>query len=150
MALVALLAACSGDVVNIGDGEPPREPPPSYSRCIESPTLEGTVVVNDQAQLDALDGCETIAGDLYVQPLFYPDLRPLHALREVTGKLGLTQAPPADGEGQSSAESNLVQSIVEGGWLPTLAGLEKLERAGSCTSPAPRRPIWSRFPGCAS
>jgi Leucine-rich repeat (LRR) protein len=129
VALAALLAACSGDMVNIGDGEPAREPPPSYSRCIESPTLEGTVVVNDQAQLDALDGCETIVGDLFVQPLFYPDLRPLHALREVTGWLALTQAP-LDGL-QSAVELNLMQSIYDGGWLPTLAGLEKLERAGS-------------------
>ena len=131
-ALAALLAACSGDVVNIGDGEPPeREPPPPYSRCVGSPTLEGSVIVSDQAQLDALDGCETVVGDLYVQPLFYPDLRPLHALREVTGRLALSQAPALDGQGQSAVEANLIQSIYAGGWLPTLAGLETLERAGS-------------------
>ncbi|HTV17316.1 MAG TPA: hypothetical protein VMG12_01555 [Polyangiaceae bacterium] len=127
---VALLAACSGDVVNIGDGEPPPEPLPSYSRCLDSTTLEGTVVVSDQAGLDALDGCETIQGDVFVQPYFYPDLTALHALREVTGELSFSVAPPQDGEGETSAESRLSGEIY-GKWLPTFAGLERLERAGS-------------------
>jgi hypothetical protein len=130
VALVALLGACSGDVVNIGDGDTlPPELPPAYSRCLASPTLEGSVVVSDQAQLDALDGCTTIVGDLYVQPLFYPDLRSLHALREVTGRFALSQAPLPEGQGQSARESQIMQAIYAD-WLPTLEGLESLESAG--------------------
>ena len=40
---LAALLGCSGDVVNLGEDASPRPTPPSYSRCVDSPTLTAAV-----------------------------------------------------------------------------------------------------------
>jgi len=141
---LAALLGCSGDVVNLGEGASPRPTPPSYSRCADSPTLAGDVIVSEQAQLDELEGCETIEGDLYVQPLFLADLRPLHDLKAVGGVLAFSQAPLPDGVGQSNEEVALVQS-VSAEWLASFEGMESLERVGSLTIYSGTAPDLSSF-----
>jgi len=134
------LSACSGDVVNLGEGQSPlpaysgevvsrgrgQDPPRSYSRCPVPPTPGGSVVVTRQAQLDELEGCELLPGDLNVRPLFYPDLRPLHALQIVTGRLSFF----AGDDAFSAQEDEIMRSVAAGGWLRSLAGLEGLETVG--------------------
>jgi hypothetical protein len=58
-ALAIALAACAGDTLSLGVEAAPQAAPEG-SRCTVSPTLVGTVVVNGQADLDALAGCEAI------------------------------------------------------------------------------------------
>jgi Leucine-rich repeat (LRR) protein len=125
---LAALLGCSGDVVNLGEDASPRPTPPSYSRCVDSPTLTADVYVGQQSELDALEGCETIDGDLYVQPFFHPALRPLHELKVVTGTLAFGQLSRP--EEQSPEEVELAASVF-GRWLPSLEGLEALESVGS-------------------
>jgi len=127
---LAALLGCSGDVVNLGEDASPRPTPPPYSRCIDSPKLTGDVVVSEQAQLAELEGCETIEGDLYVQPFFLADLRPLHDLKAVEGTLGFTLAPKPDGSGATNEESERMQAVFPE-WLTSFDGMESLERVGS-------------------
>jgi len=141
---LAALLGCSGDVVNLGEDASPRPTPPSYSRCVDSPTLAGDVIVSEQAQLDELEGCETIEGDLYVQPLFYPDLRPLHDLKAVGGVLAFSEAPRPDGVGHSIEEVELIRS-VSAEWLASFEGMESLERVGSLTVSSATAPDLSSF-----
>ena len=121
-----LLGACLGEEVNLGEGALPEPEPPSYSRCTESRTLAGPVVVHTQIELDELDGCHVIEGDLVVQPLFSPDLRPLHALQSVSGRLAFfdnereLRTPEEAGESRSVSNS----------WLGSFEGLESLEQVG--------------------
>ena len=129
---LAALLGCSGDVVNLGEDASPRPTPPSYSRCVDSPTLVADVHVREQSELDALEGCETIEGDLYVQPFFEPDLRPLHELKVVTGMLAFGQVPRPEGVPLSVEERELSVSVYWS-WLATFEGLEALESAGSLT-----------------
>src|SRR5262245_14930603 len=84
----ALLAACSGDVITLGE-EHGTTPVPPHSRCQGSTTLEGPIKVEDQEQLDALEGCEVIAGDLEIVAFLGAHLRSLHALRQVEGDFAL-------------------------------------------------------------
>jgi hypothetical protein len=136
-ACAALLTACAGNVVNLGeDGESARPTLPAYSLCLESPTLAvtgtaviGTWTVDQQEQLDELEGCETIAGSLLIRPTFQPDLRPLHTLKVVVGGLSFEQTYQYDVEKEAEQEASL--QLIADGWVPSLAGLEGLERVGS-------------------
>jgi len=139
--LCATLVACSDESLNMGEGVPVVETPvlPSSSRCRESPVLEGEVVVRNQEQVDALEGCEGIDGDLYIGAFADAQLRALHALTAVSGRFtiggtpdeqfGVTQ-PPGLVEPWSEQEK---QEFLEGGWLSSLEGLEALESAGRLT-----------------
>lgn len=118
--LAPLLAcACSGDVVNVGENSAELVadaecPPP------------GVVDVRSQAELDVLEGCTAIDGDLLVAPFAGADLRPLHALRTVSGRLGFVT--PLDDA--SAAASDHFGELNRTGWL-ALEGLESLESVGS-------------------
>lgn len=79
----------------------PRTPSGLPLRCVDSTTLVDDVSIENQAELEALEGCEVIDGDLSLSGA--TDLRPLHALRRVVHVLSL------------------------GGRLTSLAGLEQLE-----------------------
>lgn len=126
---LAALLGCSEDVVNLGEDTKPRPTPPSYSRCVDSPTLAGDVIVNEQAELDALEGCQTIEGDVTVQPFFYPDLRPLHDLEVVGGALAFALIP----KDEQSTEVYELADAVSNDWLGSFEGLEALQRVGSLT-----------------
>jgi hypothetical protein len=120
VALPALLGACSGDVVNVGENE---EPLNEGTACSQAPV--GDIVVWNQAELDALEGCTTIDGDLQIVPFAGADLRPLHALRSVAGQLRF-EVP---GDIVDAATLNDFDELNRTGWL-TLDGLESLESVG--------------------
>src|SRR5262245_7722981 len=89
LVLPALISACSDNVVNVGEnGETAAEltTEPSSS-C---PT--GDVVVKNQAELDALEGCTALGGSLTIVPFEGADLRSLHALESVAGLLETSSA----------------------------------------------------------
>jgi hypothetical protein len=93
------------------------------------------VVIENQEQLDQLEGCEEIDGNLYVRPFADPDFRPLAALRRVGGALELGRRTEAD---MPELPHDILQEIIDretallaAGWLASLEGFENLERAGS-------------------
>ncbi len=130
----ALLGACSGDVVNMGDNEPVTTPLPENPLCPNGVVSDTDVVVRNQAELDALEGCETITGALNIAPFEAADLRPLHALTSVGGMFafdGPYECPGEDScEGPSATETNRQQALDDAGWVSSLEGLESLERVG--------------------
>jgi hypothetical protein len=124
-ALPALFCACSGDVVNVGEGMGEDENPlAAVGACAAAPA--GDVVASNQAELDALEGCEAIDGNFQIVPFAGADLRPLRALRTVTGWLSFN----APGDVVEAAAVNQFAELNETGWL-TLDGLEALESVGS-------------------
>lgn len=132
--LCATLLGCSGETINMGEGTPLVELPslPSSSRCVTDPVLEGEIVVRSQEEVDALEGCEVIDGDLYVVAFEGAHLRALHALTEVRGLLGIGAFPPWASVEEPGEELRPSQQLNEA-WLSSLEGLESLERAGSLT-----------------
>jgi hypothetical protein len=112
----------------MGENEP-APPPPTNSLCRADTTLEGDVVVRNQEQLDVLEGCATIDGALTIKPFEGADLRPLHALTSVSGLLAFYDFYDDETE-RSSAYGNRVAELYATGWLTSLQGLERLERAG--------------------
>jgi hypothetical protein len=133
-----LLAACSGDVVNLGEREVAVPP---HSRCQSSTTLEGPVRVENQEQLDALEGCEVIAGDLDIVAYPGANVRSLYALVRVEGDVVVGRLatptpidgmPLADWSARLDAYSELIRD-----WLPSLEGLDHLETVDSLAVSAP-------------
>lgn len=133
LALGALLGACSGDVVIMGENgdEDDSFVPPPHSRCVGDRTLAGDVEVKSQVELDALEGCTTIDGHLVIQPIFHPDLRPLHRLNAVRGELGLGATNTFSSLTWTEDEARLASVTVESGFVHSLEGLDRLETVGS-------------------
>ena len=75
---------CVPDVA--GDPPPDVEPPPT-GFCGDDGVLGGGVSVSQQADIDALEGCRSIQGDLDVWLFPGLDARPLAALEKVYGVL---------------------------------------------------------------
>ncbi len=140
-----LLAACAGDVVDVGE----NVPYPAGTRCQADATVRGSVIVENQEQLDELAGCEVIEGNLDIVPFRDADLRPLHALLRVDGDVvigsRIADPPPfLPGEMDALNASQEVDLYHRGlqrarglQWLATLDGLERLEVVGSLTIEAP-------------
>lgn len=135
-----LLAACSGDVVNLGEND--AEPtPPRGALCQDSTTLEGSIVVENQEQLDELEGCEAINGDLEILKFPSAHLRSLHSLERVEGDLILGSFPElsfaelliGDDPPFEDLDAELERRAELNGWLASLEGLERLEAAGNVT-----------------
>lgn len=138
LGLCVALLGCSDDSINMGEGIPVVEEEPglpSSSRCADSPVLEGDVLVRNQDELDALEGCEVIRGNLGIVPFEGAHLRTLHALTEVSGVLGIGDASgilqllPGE-EPSDITEADFALAALAEAWLPSLEGLEALERAG--------------------
>jgi hypothetical protein len=137
--LCALLASCSGNVIIMGEnGEDEEEDdsfvPPPGSYCSEDRTVVANLVINNQAELDPLEGCTTVDGHLLVQPFFEPDLRPLHRLRAVRGELGLGGSYAFNtsiSAEWTTEQAALARDTVAAGFLHSLEGLERLEAVGS-------------------
>lgn len=130
LGLCASLLGCSGDSVNMGENDAELSPLPSASRCLESTSIEGDVIVGSQAEVDALEGCEVIEGSLHVEAFEAADLRPLHALTTVreTLDIGSTEFfTPEDWEAPGAAEAQALREH----WLTSLQGLESLQSVGS-------------------
>lgn len=85
-----MLASCSAEQVSVGEGEAPLE---AVDPLCNGGIREGSVVAMTQADLDALEGCEEIVGDLSVARFADADLRPLWALRVVHGQLSIGNIP---------------------------------------------------------
>ncbi|MEO8181165.1 MAG: hypothetical protein ABI895_20195 [Deltaproteobacteria bacterium] len=87
--------------------------------------------VEDQAALDVLEGCEKLYGDLDLR--FAADLRPLHALRNLLGRLTIRP----EQEPQSSLEGLENLELVSGGLqltrlaVPSLKSLAGLRSVGA-------------------
>lgn len=129
LALALLTWACSGGVVNVGEND--DEPVPTGSKCQRSTSVEGSVLVENQEQLDELAGCEAINGALIVRPFSAANLRALSSLRRVEGALELGVVPPPEVVGNQLIEDPELRALVNNGWLESLEGLESLERVGS-------------------
>jgi hypothetical protein len=130
--LALLLAACSGETVDLG--ELSKDLSASASRCRETTLVAGSVVIENQDQLEQLEGCEEIEGNLYVRPFVDPDFRPLAALRRVGGALELGRRTTFDTPELPFDMQELIDHEAEllvGGWLASLEGFENLERTGS-------------------
>src|SRR5688572_7660918 len=101
VSLFALGLACTRGEVNLGEGATSRNLELS-SRCAESTTLPESIYVANQAELDALTGCEEIQ-ELRIVPFADIDLTPLASLRRVTDAFELGAFPenlPEDPEEQ--------------------------------------------------
>jgi len=135
-----LLAACSGDVINLGERENDLAVP-AHSRCHSGTTLEGSAWVDNQEQVDALEGCEVIAGDLDIVAFGNANLRSLHALRSVEGRVRVGGHTPLERLHGAPVEDWMTEfveyeaSIIN--WLPSLEGLEHLETVDSVQLAAP-------------
>jgi hypothetical protein len=117
-ALPVFALACSGDVINVGDD---AMDPMTDGAC----PAAGNIVIMNQAELDALEGCTAIEGDLQIVPFAHADLRPLHALRSVSGWLNF-RVPNDIVDG---ATRSRLAALNREGWL-ALDGLEALESVG--------------------
>jgi hypothetical protein len=115
-----LALACSADTITMGEDGAGSAPVPSDSRCADSPQVIGDVAVTNQREMELLEGCEAIEGNLVVIGFPGADLRPLHALRTVSGRLHLAGNP----------DRGLAPPDVEGAWLESIEGLESLESVG--------------------
>jgi hypothetical protein len=135
LALVTALAACSNDVVDLGGGTISQDIE-SGSRCAESTSVEGDVHVTNQEELDALLGCQEIRGGLRIEIFEDTNLAPLADLRTVEGALFIGSYPdfPLDLSPEAleayQLEYERVTAIAEANWLPSLEGVESLERVG--------------------
>jgi hypothetical protein len=136
LALGSALAACSNDVVDLGGGNVSQSIE-AGSTCATSAIVEGDVHVENQAELDALLGCEEIRGGLRIEIFENTDLTPLAELRAVEGDLFIGSFPdPSSPELTLDVidalylEYDRVNAIAAANWLPSLAGVESLERVG--------------------
>lgn len=135
LAIGSALAACSNDIVDLGGGT--TSPGIDVgSACAASVIVEGDVHVKNQAELDALLGCEEIRGGLRIDVFEDTDLTPLGELRAIEGDLtigGFPDVPTPETQESFEAwelEVERVKAIAEANWLPSLAGVESLERVG--------------------
>jgi hypothetical protein len=129
LALALIACACSGDVLVVGENDD-DESSAEGSVC-QSATGEDSILVENQAQLDELAGCEAIDGDLTIRPFSSANLLALRSLRRVEGAfdLGLVNFIEID-----PAKQGELQALVDAGWLESLEGLENLERVGSLST----------------
>lgn len=139
--ILALLGACADETVDLGSG-PMSTDNPRGARCAESTIANESVHIENQAQLEDLAGCEEIAGNLEIEVFAGADLSPLASLRAVDGTLSLGAlsivARRYDLSPDEIAALNLKNAererIVDEGYLPTLKGLESLERIAALSA----------------
>ncbi|MEY4548531.1 MAG: hypothetical protein RL685_4726 [Pseudomonadota bacterium] len=137
--LVALLG-CASESVDLGGGTATQSLQRA-TRCAESSIVDADVIVANQADVAALEGCQEIRGDLVIQLFADADLSPLHDLQVVEGSLNIGQEasaagffePDLDEERLEQLEALAVQeaALIANGWLASLHGLESLEQAGA-------------------
>lgn len=134
-ALAVLTGACSADTVDLGEVSNDLT---AASRCQESTLVEGSVLVENQAQLDELEGCEEIAGNFYIRPFAGADFRPLAALNTVGGALVLGRLTafdmldlPLEVQERIGEIMEQEQALLQSGCFSSLEGFEGLERVGS-------------------
>lgn len=105
LSAAALLSGCDGDAYNLGEDEPVGEE--TASPCDVSIGASGTLLVETQADVDALNGCRELPGSLFID---LPE-----------GAESLSLAP--------LAELEAVRGVLAiEGPITSLAGLEALEQ----------------------
>jgi len=119
--------ACSNGDVSLGEGRSTQDLVQN-SRCSESSVLAADVFVTNQAELEALAGCEEIQGRLTIDIFEGLDLAPLASLRRVSSYFEVGTLPLFD---RDPAAQVALEAVQESGILPSLQGLESLERVGS-------------------
>lgn len=134
LALIGALAACSNDVVDLG-GETLEQGIEAGATCTGSGIVEGDVYIENQAQLDALLGCQEIRGNLTIEVFEDTDLTPLSAVRSIEGQLTIGAYANLEVLTEEALEAywekaEELDAIVAAGWLPSLAGVESLEFVG--------------------
>jgi hypothetical protein len=139
ISLIALCAGCGGDTVNLGGGQLGPSVPRGAS-CVDSPVVPSSIHAQNQQDLENLTGCEEIDGDLLVDIFAGADLSPLSSLKVIDGQLALGAGPstfaPDNSDGTTDpqkqrARDQLINQVLKDGYLPSLTGLENLERASS-------------------
>lgn len=119
-------AACNGDTIDLGSNTSPLSA--VELACVPDAPFD-TFLVQDQAELDALAGCEAIDTDLVIAPFENPDFSPLASLRRVGGRLEL---------GTLAARGNTpegwfdrVTQLIADGWIDSLDAFQALEQVGN-------------------
>jgi hypothetical protein len=105
----------------------PAEPPPVSSgepSCFFGPAI----VIQTPADLQLLEGCREVEGDLLIQGLFTDDLRELRDLRRVSGTLQLVMSGSLAGLENLEEVGNLLLESLD---TPTLGPLRNLRRIGT-------------------
>src|SRR5688500_5123323 len=64
LSAVALLSGCVGEAHNLGEDEPISEEP--ASSCDVALDASGDLLVQTQAEVDALSGCRELPGNLFI------------------------------------------------------------------------------------
>ncbi len=132
LGLGCLTLACAREGVDLGGGTTSQNLERG-TLCAESTTLEEDVIVSNQDELDRVSGCEEIRGNLIVRIFPDADLTPLSSLRVVEGQLALGVRQGWDsiaGFGVSDRVDAEVD-LIRAGWLPSLDGVQALERVGA-------------------
>jgi hypothetical protein len=128
---LALLAACSGDLVNLGENASELAAPDSA--CQGAASVASSVFVQNQDELQRLAGCEVVEGDLVIYPFEGADFRALAALRVVEGDLDVGRPrfddPEITGVTQLEGRQRDID-LQDAGWITSLAGFEALESVG--------------------
>ena len=110
------------------DPPPVSDPPTSSSVCADTDTLRGSVTISSAADLETLEGCRTIIGDLLIANFAAPDLEPLRSLETVRGNLAI------NGFSGSLAGLNNLATVysltLEGIDTATLSPLGRLRQIG--------------------
>jgi hypothetical protein len=134
-ALAVFSGACSAETIDLGEVSRNLS---GDSRCQQSTLIEGSVVIENQAQLDQLEGCEQIAGNFHIRPFAGADFRPLAALHTVGGALDLGRLTvfdllslPLEVQERIGEIMEQEQALLDSGCFSALEGFEGLERVGS-------------------
>jgi Leucine-rich repeat (LRR) protein len=114
------------DPAQVGPSDLPT--PGAPTELADCPLPDG-VEIRDQPSIDALEGCVAIAGNLDIA--FPADLRPLHALRRVTGNLSirptLRRQPSLEGlESLEQVDGDLLLKSLSVSSLASLARLSSI------------------------
>jgi hypothetical protein len=134
--LAGLALGCASDGVDLGGGVL-NQTLERGARCQDSTIVFGGVRVTNQQDLEDLEGCEEIRGDLTIQLFAEAKLTPLHALQIVDGGFLLGESLINSLSDEQRGDSELVDETVRveralrGTWLASLEGVESLERVGA-------------------
>lgn len=113
-AVASLAGACAGDTGDAAGGSPSASPGSSepLRQCAADPSE--SIIITSQAELNALEGCESFDGTISILPPSGSlDLRPLAQLRRV-GQLYIGCNPYAGLEANCTGYSDVAVTSLEG------------------------------------
>lgn len=118
---------------------PSEQPPPSLGpdeptvsnpepSCALDGRFDGSIRVRNQRDLQRLEGCTEVTGNLHILSLITDDLRELNRLRQVGGTLQLRMSGSLEGLENLEAVGDLLLESLD---APTLAPLSNLRQIGT-------------------